>query len=118
MIPLHDCKHRRLYKIRARNISVGFYEEKTKAFFGLRKKFGPTFLDREFHYDYDGPYGTAKPEHELQHTLSDEIVLAVDLGTICNQCERQAKFYQKWFHAEDQSNLCEGAHAVGKANTA
>jgi len=119
MIPLQDCKHRRLYRIDARNIRIGVYDEVSRAFFGLRTKFGSIFIDREFHWDYgQGPYGTAKPEEELERTLPDEIVLAHDLGTICQQCGRQAKFDQGWFHEDDRSALCDGAHAVGKANTA
>lgn len=65
-ISLDECKHSGLYRIYARNFSLGVYNEKKKGFIGIRQKFSMTFLDLEFHWDADDTYGTVKPSEFLE----------------------------------------------------
>jgi len=58
---LEDCAPRTVYRLRSRNLAYGAFDGKD-GFIGIRKKFGNTFLDTEYHWDYKrGPYGTVKP---------------------------------------------------------
>jgi hypothetical protein len=65
-IPLEKCKHSGLYKIYARNFSLGVYHEKDKGFIGVRKKFHMVYLFTEIHWDADKTYGTVKPIEFLE----------------------------------------------------
>lgn len=58
-LPLIDeCIHRRLYKIRCRNLNYGVWNNKAKGFIGIREKFKQEYLFTEYHYDVDKSYGT------------------------------------------------------------
>lgn len=61
MIPINELKHRGIYKIRSRNLSVGIYNEVTKGFIGIREKFYMRYLFEEYHWDTGAPYGTVEP---------------------------------------------------------
>ena len=65
-ISLKDCRHKGLYKIDARNFSLGVYNKKQQGFIGIRTKFNNKFLDLEFHWDTRAPYGTVKPLEYLR----------------------------------------------------
>jgi hypothetical protein len=65
-LPIQDCKHGYLYEIDSRNLRLGVYNENTKSFYGIRYKFGDRFIDDEFHWDLNEPYGTCKPIRELE----------------------------------------------------
>jgi hypothetical protein len=60
-IPLSDCKHGWLYKVRSRNLTLGIFREDKKGFVGIREKFGEEYLFVEFHWDTGPPFGTVKP---------------------------------------------------------
>lgn len=60
-IPLSDCKHGWLYKIRSRNLTLGIFREDKKGFVGIRQKLGEKYLFVEFHWDTGPPFGTVKP---------------------------------------------------------
>jgi len=99
MIPKSECKDRQLYRLHARNIAFGVYRAEDGAFFGLRTKFGTTFVEPEFHWNNDddnGEYfGSAKPVEELPEVLPTDIVNDDDLGTACSVCGKDTK-YVKW----------------------
>lgn len=65
-IPLDRCKHGFLYRLDSRNLRYGVFNEKTKGFSGIRRKFDMVFLFEEYHWDTGEPYGTAKPLEELE----------------------------------------------------
>ena len=60
-IPLSDCKHGWLYKIRSRNLILGVLREDRKGFVGIRENFDQMFLFVEYHWDTGPPFGTVKP---------------------------------------------------------
>jgi len=68
-IPKADCKDRKLYRIKSRNLAIGVFRAATGGFLGLRTKFGSTFVDEEFHWDNGEPYGTVDPQEELPEEL-------------------------------------------------
>ena len=74
-IPLEACKHRGVYRIKARNITIGVFDEPWKTFIGIREKWGRRFLDREYHWDCGPPHGTATPLEELPVTLPEDMGL-------------------------------------------
>lgn len=65
MIKLSDCKDGYLYRIVARNSSIGIFDERQNGFVILRTKFNDTYLFVELHYEFDIMNGTAKPIEEL-----------------------------------------------------
>lgn len=60
-IKITDCKHRGLYIIDSRNLSIGVFDKYTNSFIGLRTKFSDIFLFSEIHYDASTSYGTVYP---------------------------------------------------------
>ena len=64
-IKIEDCKHGWVYRLYSRNLKVGMFDANTKAFVGVRTKFGQKFLDREYHWDTGAPHGTCSPTEEL-----------------------------------------------------
>ena len=65
-LPIEKCEHSGLYRILARNFSLGVYHLKDQGFIGIRQKFTMVFLDTEFHWDTGVPYGTVKPIEFLE----------------------------------------------------
>ena len=73
MIPIYKCKDGFVYRLDARNLKYGIWLKgkgvwvKAEGVFrGLRRKFGETFLDTEYHWDEGPPHGTAKPIEEIE----------------------------------------------------
>lgn len=64
-IPLEQCKNNYLYRIKARNASIGIFDASISAFIVIRHKFGGKTTYRELHYDIDEHFGTARPLEEL-----------------------------------------------------
>jgi len=62
---MEELVNRQLYFIWARNFNVGIWCAERQAFFGIRRKWGRQFVDREFHWSTGAPYGTAKPIAEF-----------------------------------------------------
>lgn len=90
-IPLTECKPRRLYRLRSRNLSVGVFDGKD-GFIGIRVKFGNRFLDTEYHWDKGPPHGTAKPLEDLGLDLPDPTLLANSLPTEDRETGRPVAF--------------------------
>jgi hypothetical protein len=70
MIPIYKCKDGFVYRLTARNIRYGVWEEKRRVFRGIRIKFMERFLDTENHWDEGPPHGTAKPVEEIEKFTS------------------------------------------------
>jgi hypothetical protein len=66
MIPIEDCKKGYLYLINSRNLDLAVYDG-DGGFIGIREKFGQRFLFTEFHWDTGEPYGTVRPQEELEY---------------------------------------------------
>lgn len=95
-IRLEDCRHRGLYRLVSRNLSIGVFNEATKGFCGIREKFGREYVFEEYHVDYDGPYRTAAP----MELLPDELPAGIEPvehvgGSRCSVCHAEAE-YAKW----------------------
>lgn len=60
MIALHDCVVRGVYRVTARNVTIGVFCG-NGAFVGIRTKFGDRYLDVEYHRDYSTRHGTVRP---------------------------------------------------------
>jgi hypothetical protein len=80
-IPLAECRPRRLYAIRSRNLAYGVYDG-SGGFIGIREKFGSRYLFTEYHWDQGPPFGTVSPQYDLGSELPEAIPLAesVDLA--------------------------------------
>lgn len=91
MIPLEDCVDRRVYILKARNISIGVYDQRNECFWGLRNKMGSVFVDIENHFD--SPGGTAKPLDVIEGlVVPDCIELEFDLGAYDSVTKRPVEF--------------------------
>lgn len=86
-IPLVECLHGHIYKVRSRNLLYGVWDEQSKGFIGIREKFGFRYLSTEYHYETGAPHGTACPE--------------VDLGPVPEGVE----VFERQYERSDQSNL-------------
>lgn len=117
MITLQDCKPRGLYRIDARNFSLGVYNGVSKGFYGLRYKFGNTFIDEEFHWDTGAPHGTAKPLEALPESLPESIALGEHLRAYCKNCNKPVVFRDLYEHVE-ASPGCEKLSVASKYNDA
>ena len=91
MIKLEDCKDRYLYRISARNLSIGVYNAERQEFFGIRTKFGSRFLDSENHWDCES-FATVKPMEELEK-LPDEIELGYKSEDLFKWIEEKERKY-------------------------
>lgn len=56
-VPLDLLEIGEAYHLHARNIGIGVWDGKD--FWGVRRKFGDTFIDSETHWDLDEHHGTA-----------------------------------------------------------
>lgn len=94
MIPKAECKNRKLYRIHSRNLRLGVFREESGGFFGLRTKFGDTYVFEEYHYQNEA-YATVAPLEELPEDLPADIALTETLGTVCEKCGQPAE-YASW----------------------
>jgi len=108
MIPQKECKNRKLYRIRSRNLSFGVYNEETGGFLGLREKFGDVYVFEEYHWDTGAPHGTVSPKEELPETLPDNIPLAESIGTVCANCSKKVE-YAPWPGGDKEITLSDGS---------
>jgi hypothetical protein len=119
MIPLNQCKNRKLYRVDARNFGIAVFTEAEKGFIGLRYKFGNTFPDLEYHWDTGAPHGTANPIEELPEELPEDICLDQNGPSICANCEIKVRYVpeqKRYEHLEPTH--CNKLHAVIISNDA
>lgn len=95
-IPKSECKDRKLYRIKSRNLLFGVYRAATGGFFGLREKFGDVYVFEEYHWDNGPPYGTVRPIEELPEELPEQIEnVECFNGALCSVCKYPCD-YVKW----------------------
>jgi len=90
MVPLNECKHRYLYKIHSRNLSVGVFDKERSCFIGIREKLGARYLFAEYHWECEA-FGTVKPESALEK-LPDDIALCEHTNVVDKHRGRRVYF--------------------------
>ena len=65
-IPLKQCRHLYVYRVKARNFRFAVFDANQDGFVGIRSKWGQRYLFTEYHWDTGAPYGTVKPLEELE----------------------------------------------------
>ena len=96
MIPKSECKDRRLYRLKSRNLALGVWCAKSGGFIGLRTKFDSTYPTTEYHWEQGAPHGTAQPQEELPDDLPANVPLTERLdGSLCSECGAPAT-YLRW----------------------
>lgn len=70
-LKVEDLKPGYLYRIKARNGTVGVWDPDKGEFLLSRLKFGSNFVFGEVHWDLDPHFGTVKPLEELEESPFD-----------------------------------------------
>lgn len=65
-IPREKLKDNYIYEVKGRNFSAAVWKAKNKRFYGVRSKWGETFISPELHWDEDNHFGTVKPLREIR----------------------------------------------------
>lgn len=86
LMPMDELEHRRLYRIRSRNLVVGVWNASARGFVGVRNKFGSEYPFVEYHYDADKNYGTVDLMEPMDRILPDWIDIRAG-WSICEQCD-------------------------------
>lgn len=106
-IPLDQLENRRAYKLKSRNLMVGFWDAERQGFIGVREKFRDRFLFTEFHWDYDERLGTAIALEATDLVLPEDIPLVEYLDLACQFCGVPAE--KVWEYDEEvKRNRCIG----------
>jgi len=74
-IPVSECIHGGLYRLRARNFSLGVFNHSSYGFIGIREKFHREYLSTEFHHDVCRHHGTANPVKYLHEHIPEGVYL-------------------------------------------
>jgi hypothetical protein len=67
-IEIGDLKPYHLYRIHARNARIGIYLPENYSFLIRRNKFNDWYAFEEYHWDTGAPFGTVRPQKELEYT--------------------------------------------------
>ena len=116
-IPLEECEHRAVYRIRSRNLSVTVFDKDQRGFTGVREKFGDKFLFTEYHWDTGPPFGTAKPVEKID-VLPDDMSIEESLGTIDLNTDKPVVYErdQKGWRFEDEEEISKEIRPCGVPN--
>lgn len=90
-IPLDQCEHGYLYRIRSRNLMTGVFNKESNGFIGIREKFGNEYLFTEYHWDTGAPFGTVHPVEKLAK-VPDDIEIKESLGSFDEVTDRRVAF--------------------------
>lgn len=71
-IPTRDLVHRRVYRIRSRNLVIGVWDATSRGFIGIREKFDDRFPFTEYDYGRD-PRGAVRAVDDLGVDVPAEI---------------------------------------------
>ena len=99
-IPLTECKHRGIYKLSSRNLSLGVFNKFSNGFIGIREKLGDLYLFTEYHWDNGPPFGTASP-YEFVGTLPDDIEVRETVEAFDRETRRLVNFDRKPISEDD-----------------
>lgn len=64
-IPVDKLIDNHIYEVKGRNFSAAVWKAKNRRFYGVRSKWGETFISPELHWDDDNHFGTVKPLREI-----------------------------------------------------
>ena len=81
MIPLAECQHGQLYRVKSRNISLGVFNQHAQGFVGIRTKYDNDFLDFEIHWEADPNYGTVQPIEALEACPHEPTAKVIRIAT-------------------------------------
>lgn len=119
-LPPEGLVHRRVYRLRSRNLVIGVWNEKSLGFIGIREKGDSLYLFTE--YEYTLSNGTAKAVRDMEVDVPSAIEMNTGLGTMCSlhltSCHYQKNELGdkgKWFH-QDGTLLEPGASPMGVSN--
>ena len=65
-VEIEDCQEGVLYRVRCRNSNCGIWVQAEKGFKIARTKFDNDYLFVEYHWDYGGPFGSARGYEVLE----------------------------------------------------
>lgn len=65
-LTVEQLKDNYIYDVKGRNFSAAVWKEKKRRFYGVRSKWGDTFISSELHWDDDDHFGTVKPLREIR----------------------------------------------------
>ena len=99
-IPLTECRHRGIYRLASRNLTLGVFNKSSNGFIGIREKFGDLYLFTEYHWDNGPPFGTASP-YEFVGTLPDDIEVRESVDTFDSVTRRLVDFDRKPISEDD-----------------
>lgn len=80
-IPIKECKHKFLYRLKSRSLKAGVFDERYSGFIGVARSFGHPCLFVEYHAERGGPLSSAYPKEELEK-LPKEISLDDTFGAV------------------------------------
>lgn len=113
-IPLEECQHRHVYRLRSNNLTLGVFNLDAQGFIGIREKFRQRFLFTEYHWDTGEPYGTANPYEDLAE-LPEHIELRENDPPIDIRRGRRVEWraaensesgtHADWFYLDDDSPM-------------
>lgn len=100
-----ELKNNYIYNVNGRNFSAAVWKAKNRRFYGVRHKWGDTYISSEVHWDDDGHFGTVKPLNEIRELefnycpscgqLDDNKLIEI-LSPIDEECyERQNEEFRK-----------------------
>lgn len=72
-IPMDKLVDRNIYEIKCRNLLFGAWSESTKAFIGIREKFGSKYLFAEYARETGPPHGTASAIRDTGVRVPDDV---------------------------------------------
>lgn len=64
-LPLDCLKDNYIYEVKGRNFSAAVWKADKQRFYGVRSKWGDTYISPELHWDSDDHFGTVKPLREV-----------------------------------------------------
>lgn len=94
-VPLAECKPRRLYKIRCRNLDFGVFNGKESpwaGFIGIREKFNSKYLFTEYHHETGAPFGTVYSVIDTGIDMPEDLRLSDTSPTVDKASNRPVHF--------------------------
>lgn len=118
-INLSDLEVRGIYRLRARNLTMGVWTG--QSWIGIREKFGDFYLDQSEVPGDDRVIGSARATEKIGE-LPDEVETRARMPTVCDACGHPVEFVPdrpdqrvpgKWVH-KTYVNFCEKARPIGR----
>ena len=93
------------YLIFARNAHVGIWIKERKSFLISRFKFEMNYLFEEYHWDTGEPFGTVKPQREIEQAMFDLNIIKQFTNAQCSDPNRsEYKELLKYLNTLSEAN--------------